>query len=81
MSTLTMGDVRELLGDLDDLDVARIISTGASIEELREAAAEVEIEDEMGEPALPPSSGQVTRLRSLIEEILEPDMYPEEERS
>ncbi len=81
MSSLTMGDVRDLLGDLDDLDIARIISTGASIEELREAAIEVEVEDEMGEAALPPSSGRITQLRGLIEEILEPDMYPEEERT
>ena len=70
---LTPDYVRALLGDLDDLTVARILDTAATTSELQEAVGEVRLEDEAGEPGPPPPSGRVAQLRALINDIYRED--------
>lgn len=77
--TITKQEVNDLLGEVADLDAARLIATGASVDELTEAVREVQIEDQMGEVAPPPGSGRVTALRAILEEILSPELAPADE--
>lgn len=59
-----------VVGELDDLAVARILATGASIAELEEAASEVEFDTEVGGQPIEPSSPRVAELRALLFELL-----------
>ena len=66
--------VRSIVGGLDDHDVARIAETGATEDELREAARRLEGADEM--PSL--ESHGSARVRQLVQ-ILERIAMDEEE--
>jgi hypothetical protein len=62
-----------MIGEVDDLVVARILETGATEEELAEAMGETELEDQLGEAGPPPPSGRVARLRLILNELLRQD--------
>lgn len=62
-------DVRGLLGDVDPLAVERIVSTGATADEIVEALREVGFGDEWGEP----SSSTVAEVRAALYDVLDDD--------
>ena len=74
--TPTRDDVIHLLGDINDHKVVEILETGASLEELEEAAAWLAGEsDVMGEERLP-----LTGAAGIVYEIIARDELPERER-
>ena len=77
MSAVTRDDVVRVLGELDDLAIARIVATGASVAELEEAVAEVEFDTEVGGRPIEPSSPRVVELRALLDEMLADEMAGE----
>jgi DNA-binding transcriptional MerR regulator len=76
--TTTRDDVLELLGDVDDLLVERVIDTGASIDEIGEALDSLEDESRGLELHLD-SSPRVTEVRAILAELVEAD--EDEERA
>jgi hypothetical protein len=70
---LTARQVHEMIGEVDDLLVARILATGATEQELAEAVGETELEDEQGEAGPAPPSPRVARLRAILGELLSED--------
>jgi len=78
MSTATYQQIVELLGDVDPLFVNRIEATGASIDEVNEALAQVE-GDQFGEERCADSSPRVAEVRAILEEIFDdPEDEPQE---
>jgi hypothetical protein len=77
----TANDVSRLLGDVDQLVVERIVSTGASVDEIDEALRGVEDEQGFGEESHLPSSPAVAEVRSVLYElaVLDGDDPDEEE--
>lgn len=67
--TLSRDDVRAVLGDVDDVVVTEIISTGATREELAEAHAWVGSDDAMVNALRPLPSGVVGRVIEILEEL------------
>jgi hypothetical protein len=63
-------EVRELLGEVDDLIIERIVDTGASIDEIAEALGGLVDEYGFGEQSSMPSSTRVTEVRALLDEIV-----------
>ncbi len=67
MSTpATTEQVRGLLGDLDPIAVERILATGASEDEIREAIAALDDLDAFGELSELPISPKVADVRELL---------------
>ena len=54
--SLTREQITHYLGDIDDLTAARVASTGASVEELRQVLYETRREVEEGEAVAPASN-------------------------
>ena len=72
----TRDDVIHLLGDVTDHKVVEILATGASLEQLEEAAAWLAGEsDVMGEERLP-----LTGAAAKVFEIIARDELPERQR-
>jgi DNA-binding transcriptional MerR regulator len=71
MTTASYAQIVELLGDVDDLYVKRIEETGASLDEISEALADVEELDEQGASAVALRSPRCAAVRSILEEMLE----------
>lgn len=75
--TLTRKDVETYLGEVSDELAARIVATGATAEELAQAAREIELGT--GEPREVESPRVDELCRILVEaEELEGDLWPEE---
>lgn len=75
MTTITRADVEEFIGDASDHLIARIIATGATREELAEAAREMELgAGELREV----DTGRVNELCEILREELEDDVWPAE---
>jgi hypothetical protein len=71
---LTQQDVRDIVGDLDDAKIAAILATGASPEELEEAAAWAAGESDVMGDLERPLDGVVAGLYEILtadEEFLE----------
>ena len=62
-------DVRGLLGDVDPLAVERILSTGATSDEVVEALRGVEDERGFGEESHEPSSSAVAEVRAVLHDL------------
>jgi hypothetical protein len=71
MSTLTRKDVTAMLGELDDVIVAKIIATGATTEELAEAHAWLTNDEPLMNAGRPLPSGRVARLVDIVAAINE----------
>jgi hypothetical protein len=76
MNNLSREDVVRIVGDMDDLVVARIVATGATATELKEAVAEAEAALGLGEVAPEPSSPRVARVRAILRDVLEAEEQP-----
>jgi hypothetical protein len=66
----TPDDVREILGEVDDLMIERILETDATADEIAEAARSVEADDLVDrEVDFVATSPRVTEVRSLLTEL------------
>ena len=75
--SLTPDNVRHIVGDLEDVKVAEILATGATTEEIEEAAVWAAGEsDVMGETERP-LSGVVRRVYEIL---LAGEQFPEDRR-
>lgn len=66
-------EVRRLIGDLDDVFIERVLAVGASAEELREAIAWLEGDEEVEATLGEPSSTRVSKLVVLLQVMSEED--------
>ena len=77
MTTLTRDDVETYLGEVSDQLAARVMATGASPEELAQAAREIELGT--GEPRAVDSPRVDELCRILVEAAeLEGELWPDE---
>jgi hypothetical protein len=72
-------DVTRLLGDVDPLIVERILETGASPSEIDEALQESLEDSGFGEESHQPSSQRVAEVRAVLDELVLPEDFEEEE--
>jgi hypothetical protein len=71
MDTLTRKDVTAMLGELDDVIVAKVIATGATTEELAEAHAWLANDEPLMNAGHSLPSGRVARLVDIVAAIEE----------
>ena len=71
MPSLTHQDIAAMLGDLDDVVVAKIIANGATAEELAEANAWLSNDEAMMNTGRPLPRGRVARLIETLVAINE----------
>jgi hypothetical protein len=69
MTQLTRHDIAEALGPLDDVTVAEIIGTGATVSELAEAQAWLANDEPLMNAGRPLATGRVRELIDILEEI------------
>jgi len=76
MEVVRAEQITALVGEVDPLVIERIISTGATVDEVAEAVAEIEAELVEGEAIridAPPPSPRVSTVRALLEPEFEED--------
>jgi hypothetical protein len=66
MTPLTRKDVIETIGDVDDVTVADIIATGATVQELSEAQAWVVNDEPLLNTGRPLPTGRIGQLIEII---------------
>ena len=71
MNTLTRKDVITMVGEVDDVVVAKIIATGATADELAEAHAWLANDEPLMNAGRPLPSGRVGRLVDIVAAIKE----------
>lgn len=71
-ASATAEDVENVLGDVDGFVVKRVLDTGATLDEIAEALADIEVERELGERRVP-TSARVAEVREILEELSEED--------
>ena len=72
MTQLTREDVAKAIGEADDVTIANIIATGATVDELAEAQAWLANDEPMMNAGRPLATGRVRELVDILAE-LEPD--------
>ena len=72
MNRITREDVITAIGQVDDVTIAQIIGTGATVEELAEAKAWIANDEPLLNAGKPLATGRVRELIDLLSE-LEPD--------
>jgi hypothetical protein len=72
MTQLTREDVGKAIGDADDVTIANIIATGATVDELAEAQAWLANDEPLLNAGRPLATGRVRELVDILAE-LEPD--------
>ena len=65
----TANEVRDVLGDIDDLVVERVLETGASVEEIASAMASLEYQQVLGERSGESVTGPTLTVRAILEEL------------
>jgi hypothetical protein len=69
---ITRDDIIKAIGEADDVTVAQIIATGATVDELAEALAWIANDEPMLNSGRPLATGRVRELVDILSE-LEPD--------
>ncbi len=64
--SITREDIVHLFGDIDDLRITEILATGATYEQLEEAAMWVANEDDVAGKLRKPLSGVVSEIYEII---------------
>jgi len=72
MTQLTREDVAKAIGDADDVTIAKIIATGATVDELAEAQAWLANDEPLLNAGRPLATGRVRELVDILSD-LEPD--------
>jgi hypothetical protein len=80
MSALTRKDVTEMFGELEDVVIAKIMATGATVEELAEAHAWLANDEPLMNAGRPLPSGRVARLADIVAAINEEEEQEEAAR-
>jgi hypothetical protein len=78
MRRITRDDVTKAVGRADDITVAQIIGTGATVEELAEAQAWLANDEPLMNEGRPLATG---RVRELVDILTELDPDEDEDRS
>ena len=68
--TATAADLIDLLGELDPIALDKLLATGATVDEVAEAATALEDEDAFGERHHEPSSPRAAEVRAILEELV-----------
>jgi len=71
MSVANQEEILELLGEVDDLIVERLMATGASLDEIGEALDDIEDDRRFAEERHVGSSERVLAVRAILEDLLE----------
>ena len=69
MRRITRDDAIKAVGTADDVTIAQIVGTGATVEELAEALAWMENDEPLINEGKPLPSGRVGELVAIMEEI------------
>jgi hypothetical protein len=77
MNTLTRKDVITMVGELDDVVIAKIIATGATTDELAEAHAWLANDEPLMNAGRPLPRGRVARLVDIVAAIKEEEEQEE----
>jgi hypothetical protein len=72
MNRITRDDVTAAIGQVDDVTIAEIMGTGATVEELAEAKAWIANDEPLMNIGKPLATGRVRELVDILSE-LEPD--------
>lgn len=72
MNRITRDDVTAAIGQVDDVTIAEIIGTGATLEELAEARAWIANDEPLVNAGKPLATGRIRQLVDILSE-LEPD--------
>jgi hypothetical protein len=72
MTQLTREDIAKAIGEADDVTIANIIATGATVDELAEAQAWLANDEPMMNAGRPLATGRVRELVDILSD-LEPD--------
>jgi len=72
MNRISRDDVTAAIGQVDDVTIAEIIGTGATVEELAEAKAWIANDEPLMNIGKPLATGKVRELVDILSE-LEPD--------
>jgi len=71
VTTVTQKDIVAALGPVDDLVISEILGTGATVEELAEAAAWIANDEALMNIGQPLATGRVSRLVEIIAALKE----------
>ena len=69
MSRITGDDVTAAIGQVDDVTIAEIIGTGATVEELAEARAWIANDEPLLNAGKPLATGRVRELIDILSEL------------
>jgi hypothetical protein len=69
MSRITRDDVTAAIGQVDDVTIAEIIGTGATVEELAEAKAWIANDEPLLNAGKPLATGRVRELIDILSEF------------
>jgi hypothetical protein len=69
MNRITRDDVTAAIGQIDDVTIAEIIGTGATVEELAEAKAWIANDEPLINAGRPLASGRVRELVDILSEL------------
>jgi len=72
MNRITRDDVTAAIGEADDVTIAEIIGTGATVEELAEAKAWIANDEPLMNAGRPLATGRIRELVDILSE-LEPE--------
>ena len=71
MSSVSHDEIVNLIGDVDELLVERLMATGASLDEISEAWCDLEDERRFAETPHLATSPRVIEVRTILEEVLQ----------
>ena len=77
MTRVTRDDVTKAIGSVDDVTIAEIIGTGATVEELAEAQAWIANDEPLLNAGKPLATGRVRELVDILAEF-DPDEESDE---
>jgi hypothetical protein len=69
MNRITRDDVTAAIGQIDDVTIAEIIGTGATVEELAEARAWIANDEPLMNAGRPLATGRVRELVDILSEL------------
>lgn len=69
MNRITRDDVTAAIGQVDDVTIAEIIGTGATVEELAEAKAWITNDEPLMNAGKPLATGRVRELIDILSEL------------
>jgi hypothetical protein len=78
MQPLTRTDIRNLLGDVDDIVIAEVLRLGATADELAEARAWIANNEPLMNSGKPLASGRIGRLVDMLASVEDEEFGPED---